>query len=79
VEQIAKAVGYQDTAHFFHQFRQLHGTTPLVWRSRAKLFIFLRRVRHQLFDDQFQTEFGKIVVGVFVVDGQKPTLKEERS
>jgi PAS domain S-box-containing protein len=33
VEQIAKAVGYQDTAHFFHQFRQLHGTTPLVWRK----------------------------------------------
>jgi AraC-like DNA-binding protein len=33
VEQIAKAVGYQDTAHFFHQFRQLHGTTPQVWRK----------------------------------------------
>jgi len=33
VEQIAKAVGYQDTAHFFHQFRQLHGTTPHVWRK----------------------------------------------
>jgi AraC-like DNA-binding protein len=33
VEQIAKAVGYQDTAHFFHQFRQLHGTTPIVWRK----------------------------------------------
>lgn len=33
VEQIAKAVGYQDTAHFFHQFRQLHETTPQVWRK----------------------------------------------
>jgi PAS domain S-box-containing protein len=33
VEQIAKAVGYQDTAHFFQQFRQLYGTTPLVWRK----------------------------------------------
>jgi len=33
VEQIAKAVGYQDTAHFFHQFRQLHGSTPQVWRK----------------------------------------------
>jgi PAS domain S-box-containing protein len=33
VEQIAKAVGYQDTAHFFHKFRQLHGTTPQVWRK----------------------------------------------
>jgi len=33
VEQIAKAVGYQDTAHFFHQFRQLYGTTTQVWRK----------------------------------------------
>ena len=27
---------------------------------RAKLFIFLRQVRHQLFDQQFQTELGKL-------------------
>lgn len=27
---------------------------------RAKLFIFLRQVRHQLFDKQFQTELGKL-------------------
>jgi PAS domain S-box-containing protein len=33
VENIAKAVGYQDTAHFFHQFRQLHGSTPKTWRK----------------------------------------------
>jgi len=33
VEQIAKVVGYHDPAHFFHQFRQLYGTTPLAWRK----------------------------------------------
>lgn len=33
VEQIATQVGYQHAVHFFRQFRQLHGTTPQVWRS----------------------------------------------
>lgn len=33
VDQIAMAVGYQDAGHFFHQFRQLRGTTPQVWRK----------------------------------------------
>lgn len=33
VEQIANRVGYQHPVHFFRQFRQLHGTTPQVWRS----------------------------------------------
>jgi transposase len=27
---------------------------------RAKLFVFLRKVRHQLFDDQFQEELAQI-------------------
>ena len=27
---------------------------------RAKLFIFLREVRHELFDEEFQTELGTI-------------------
>jgi len=26
---------------------------------RAKLFVFLRKVRHQLFDDQFQLELAE--------------------
>jgi PAS domain S-box-containing protein len=43
VEQIAKAVGYQDTAHFFHQFRQLHGTTPQVWRKSQQTQYASRR------------------------------------
>lgn len=33
VDQIALAVGYQDASHFFQQFRDLHGTTPQVWRK----------------------------------------------
>ena len=33
VEQIAIAVGYQNTGHFFRQFRQYHRTTPCVWRK----------------------------------------------
>lgn len=27
---------------------------------RAKLFIFLRKIRHQLFDDEFQRELAQI-------------------
>ena len=33
VEQIATAVGYQNTGHFFRQFRQYHNTTPSAWRK----------------------------------------------
>lgn len=33
VEQIATAVGYQTTCHFFRQFRQHHGQTPRAWRK----------------------------------------------
>lgn len=33
VEQIAMAVGYQNTCYFFRQFRQYQGTTPQVWRE----------------------------------------------
>ena len=34
VEQIASAVGYQNTCHFFRQFRQYQGTTPQAWRKQ---------------------------------------------
>ena len=34
VEQIATAVGYQNTCHFFRQFRQYQGTTPQAWRKK---------------------------------------------
>jgi YesN/AraC family two-component response regulator len=36
MEQIAEAVGYQNTGHFFRQFRQYHGTTPQVWRKQER-------------------------------------------
>ena len=35
VEQIATAVGYQNTCHFFRQFRQYQGTTPQAWRKAS--------------------------------------------
>lgn len=34
VEQIATTVGYQNTCHFFRQFRQYKGTTPQAWRKK---------------------------------------------
>lgn len=34
VEQIATVVGYQNTCHFFRQFRQYQGTTPQAWREK---------------------------------------------
>ena len=33
IEQIATTVGYQNTCHFFRQFRQYKGTTPQAWRN----------------------------------------------
>lgn len=34
VEQIAAIIGYQNTCHFFRQFRQYQGTTPQAWRKK---------------------------------------------
>ena len=34
VEEIATAIGYQNTCHFFRQFRQYKGTTPQAWRKK---------------------------------------------
>lgn len=34
VEQIATTIGYQNTCHFFRQFRQYQGTTPQAWRKK---------------------------------------------
>lgn len=36
VAEIAAQVGYNNTVHFFRQFRQLHGTTPQAWRSTRR-------------------------------------------
>lgn len=35
--QIARAVGYENTRHFFRQFNQYHGTTPQAWRENNRL------------------------------------------
>lgn len=39
IEQIAEAVGYQNTGHFFRQFRQYHGTTPQAWRNAQAIVL----------------------------------------
>ncbi|MEH2249141.1 response regulator transcription factor [Nostoc sp.] len=37
VENIAKALGYQDVSHFSRQFRQHHGLPPQAWRKEHQL------------------------------------------
>lgn len=37
IEQIAKALGYQDVSHFSRQFRQHHGLPPHAWRQSHQL------------------------------------------
>jgi AraC-like DNA-binding protein len=37
VNQIAEATGYQNEGHFFRQFRQHCGMTPLAWRKSQQL------------------------------------------
>lgn len=36
LEQIARALGYQDVSHFSRQFRQHHGLPPHAWRKQAQ-------------------------------------------
>lgn len=36
VEQIANALGYQNTCHFSRQFRQHHGAPPQAWRKASQ-------------------------------------------
>ncbi len=36
VNQIAASIGYQNEGHFFRQFRQHCGMTPLAWRKSQK-------------------------------------------
>ena len=37
VSQIALEIGYQNEGHFFRQFRQHCGTTPLAWRKSEQV------------------------------------------
>lgn len=36
VEQIARAVGWNDTTHFIRQFRKAYGQTPAAWRRAQR-------------------------------------------
>jgi len=39
VEQIAKAVGYQNAGHFFRQFHQLYGMAPKAWKKSNSSYV----------------------------------------
>ena len=36
ISQIATATGYTDTSYFIRQFKQLHGTSPNLWRKNPQ-------------------------------------------
>ncbi len=36
IAQIARDTGYTDTSYFIRQFKQLHGTSPKLWRSNTE-------------------------------------------
>jgi YesN/AraC family two-component response regulator len=39
IEQIAKALGYQNVCHFSRQFRQHHGLPPHAWRKEHQIVL----------------------------------------
>ena len=40
--QIALKVGYQNTNHFYRQFREYHQMTPLAWRKAQRSYNLIR-------------------------------------
>ncbi|WP_392481013.1 response regulator [Nostoc sp. C110] len=48
IDQIAIALGYQNTCHFSRQFRQHHGLSPKTWRKQQQLFQSSRNAKLQL-------------------------------
>ena len=36
IAQVAEDTGYTDTGYFIRQFKQLHGTSPNLWRNNSK-------------------------------------------
>jgi AraC-like DNA-binding protein len=46
VEQIARALGYQDVSHFSRQFRQHHGLPPHAWRKEHQVGYCKVKVNH---------------------------------
>ncbi|MFN6514163.1 MAG: response regulator [Nostoc sp. CreGUA01] len=52
IEQIAIAVGYQNTCHFSRQFRQHHGLSPKIWRKQQQLFESSKNAKLQLINNR---------------------------
>ncbi|MBE8986633.1 response regulator [Nostoc sp. LEGE 12450] len=48
IDQIAIALGYQNTCHFSRQFRQHHGLSPKTWRKQQQLLQSSRNAKLQL-------------------------------
>ncbi|MBC1220097.1 response regulator [Nostoc sp. UCD121] len=48
IDQIAIALGYQNTCHFSRQFRQHHGLSPKTWRKQQQLFQSSKNAKLQL-------------------------------
>ncbi len=56
IEQIAIAVGYQNTCHFSRQFRQHHGLSPKIWRKQQQLFESSKNAKLQLINNRGSLE-----------------------
>lgn len=39
IEEIIDAVGYTDTSHFYHNFKNIYGMTPAMYRKREDIYI----------------------------------------
>ncbi|ACC83255.1 response regulator [Nostoc punctiforme] len=48
IDQIAIALGYQNTCHFSRQFRQHHGLSPKTWRKQQQLLQSSKNAKLQL-------------------------------
>ncbi|MBX9256871.1 DNA-binding response regulator [Desmonostoc muscorum CCALA 125] len=56
IEQIAIALGYQNTCHFSRQFRQHHGISPKIWRQQQQLLESSKSVKLQLIKNRGSSE-----------------------
>ncbi|MGH9938640.1 MAG: helix-turn-helix domain-containing protein, partial [Blastocatellia bacterium] len=59
IDQIAGAVGYQDTAHFRALFRKYTGLTPSDYRKRTRVALEHRAVSGAMTNIKSQMENGK--------------------
>ncbi|WP_138498893.1 response regulator [Nostoc sp. PA-18-2419] len=56
IEQIAFALGYQNTCHFSRQFRQHHGLSPKIWRKQQQLLESSKIAKLQLIKNRGSVE-----------------------